>query len=273
MTLRKLPLLLILLTGIRVSSAQVPRAQEQDFVISNFRFASGETLPELRLHYRTLGKPQRDARAWSATRCSFCTAPAAAASQYMGPGFAGELFQPGGLLDAERFFLILPDSIGHGQSSKPSDGLRARFPRYGYVDMVGAQHRLVTEGLGVNHLRLVMGASMGGMHTWLWGERYPEFHGRADAAGQPADADLGAEPGVAARRDRRHSQRSRVARGNYEKQPPSLRTAAEMLYLMGSNPVQRQRQMPTLTGQRRRPGRGRRQLAADHRCERPLVPD
>ena len=105
---------------------------------------------------------------WCATPCSSCTAPAAPARSSPGANFAGELFGPGQPLDAAKYFIILPDDIGHGGSSKPSDGLRAKFPRYGYVDMVEAEYRLVTEGLGVNHLRLVMGTSMGGMHTWMW---------------------------------------------------------------------------------------------------------
>lgn len=246
MTLIRLSILLIALTLARVSLAQIPAPSQGDFVIRDFRFASGETLPELRLHYRTLGKPQRDANGVVRNAVLILHSTGGSSNQYMGASFAGELFRPGGLLDAERFFLIIPDNIGHGQSSKPSDGLRARFPRYGYVDMVEAQYRLVTEGLGVDHLRLVMGASMGGMHTWLWGERHPEF--------MDALMPLASLP-------TQISGRNRVWRrvvidairndpawrgGDYEMQPPSLRTAAEMLFLMGSNPVLRQRQMPTL---------------------------
>jgi len=245
-----LPLLLFALTCARATVAQVPgqvpTATQGDFVIQNFRFSSGETLPELRLHYRTLGKPQWDANGIVHNAVLILHSTGGSSNQYMGASFAGELFRPGGLLDVERFFLIIPDNIGHGQSSKPSDGLRARFPRYGYMDMVEAQYRLITEGLGVNHLRLVIGASMGGMHTWLWGERHPEF--------MDALMPLASLP-------TQISGRNRVWRrvvidairndpawrgGDYETQPPSLRTAAEMLFLMGSNPVQRQRQMTTL---------------------------
>lgn len=240
------PLLSAALTLATAVSAQVPEPTQADFVISHFRFASGETLPDLRLRYRTLGKPQRDAEGVVRNAVLILHSTGGSGAQYMGPGFAGELFKPGGLLDAERYYLIIPDNIGHGRSSKPSDGLKARFPRYGYIDMVEAQHRLVTEGLGVNHLRLVMGASMGGMHTWLWGERYPEF--------MDALMPLASLP-------TQISGRNRVWRrvvidairndpawkgGDYETQPPSLRTAAEMLFLMGSNPVLRQRQMPTI---------------------------
>jgi homoserine O-acetyltransferase/O-succinyltransferase len=243
---RQLSILLIALACARGGSAQVPAPTQGDFVINNFRFSSGQTIPDLRLHYRTLGKRERDAQGVVTNAVLILHSTGGSGAQYMGPGFAGELFRPGGLLDAERYFLILPDSIGHGQSSKPSDGLKARFPRYGYVDMVEAQYRLLTEGLGIHHLRLVMGASMGGMHTWLWGERHPEF--------MDALMPLASLPTQISGRNRvwrrvvidaiRHDPDWRG--GDYEQQPPSLRTAAEMLFLMGSNPVLRQSQMPTL---------------------------
>src|SRR5207249_6429835 len=160
--------------------------------------------------------------------------------------FAGELFRAGGVLDASRYFIIIPDGIGHGGSSKPSDGLRARFPDYGYVDMVEALYRLLTEGLGVNHLRLVMGTSMGGMQTWLWGERHPDF--------MDALMPLASLPTHISGRNRvwrrividaiRNDPEWRD--GNYASQPQSLRIAEEMLYLMSSNPVLRQRDLPTL---------------------------
>jgi homoserine O-acetyltransferase len=167
-------------------------------------------------------------------------------AQFVGRQFAGELFMPGQPLDAAKFYIVLPDDIGHGKSSRPSEGLRAKFPKYGYQDMLTAEHALLTEGLGVNHLRLVMGTSMGGMHTWLWGERWPGF--------MDALMPLASVPGQI-------SGRNRVWRrvvidairndpewknGNYTEQPPSLRTAAEMLWLVGSNPIIRQRNAPTL---------------------------
>ena len=183
---------------------------EGDFTIPNFRFTSGETLPQLRIHYRTYGTPRKDAQGIVTNAVLVMHGTGGTGAQFAGRTFAGELFGPGQPLDATQFYVILPDDIGHGQSSKPSDGLRAKFPNYGYLDMVEAEHRLVTEGLGVNHLRLVMGTSMGGMHTWIWGERYPGPDGRADAAGQPADADLRPQPRLAARRDRRHPPGSRV---------------------------------------------------------------
>ena len=229
-----------------VAAAQYPTPAEADFVISNFRFTSGETLPQLRLHYRTLGKPEKDAQGIVRNAVLVLHGTGGTGAQFIRQEFAGELFRPGGLLDASRYFIVLPDGIGHGGSSKPSDGLRAAFPRYGYLDMIEAQYRLLTEGLGVTHLRLVMGTSMGGMHTWLWGERHPDF--------MDALMPLASLP-------TQISGRNRVWRrilidairndpawhdGNYSAQPPSLRTAEEMLYLVGSNPVLRQQEMPTI---------------------------
>jgi homoserine O-acetyltransferase len=166
-------------------------------------------------------------------------------AQFLRADFSDRLFRAGGLLDANKYFIVLPDGIGHGKSSKPSDGLRAKFPRYGYVDMIEGQHRLLQE-LGVDHLRLVMGTSMGGMHTWLWGQRYPQS--------MDALMPLASLPGQISGRNRvwrrvvidaiRNDPAWR--QGNYQEQPPSLRTAQQMLFLMGSNPVLRQQQMPTL---------------------------
>jgi homoserine O-acetyltransferase len=147
-------------------AADYPGQREGDFVMRNFRFASGETLPELRIHYTTLGAPGGEpAVVMHGTTGS--------GTRLLVPGFGGQLFGAGQPLDATRYYVILPDAIGHGRSSKPSDGLRARFPRYSYDDMVVAQYRLVTEHLRVKHLRLVMGNSMGGMETWIWAQKYP----------------------------------------------------------------------------------------------------
>ncbi len=236
------------LTGLMPFQAPaVPEPVQGDFVIRNFRFASGETLPELRMHYRTYGTARRDARGVVRNAVLVMHGTGGTGAQFVSRTFAGELFGPGQPLDASRFFIILPDDIGHGRSSKPSDGLRARFPRYAYADMVEAEYRLVTEGLGVNHLRLVMGTSMGGMHTWLWGERYPDF--------MDALMPLASLPVQIAGRNRvwrrividaiRHDPEWK--NGEYTAQPQSLRTAAEMLWLVGSNPVLRQRQAPTLS--------------------------
>jgi len=228
------------------AAGAAPGPVEGDFVLKNFRFASGETLPELRIHYRTFGQPERDANGVVRNAVLILHGTTGSGAQFVRPEFSGELFGPGQPLDAARFFIVLPDGIGHGKSGKPSDGLHARFPRYGYRDMVEAQYRLLTEGLGVSHLRLVMGTSMGGMHTWLWGELHPEF---SDAL-----MPLACLP-------TQISGRNRVWRrividairgdpdwrgGEYAAQPPSLRTAAEVLFFMSSNPVVRQREMPTL---------------------------
>jgi homoserine O-acetyltransferase len=219
---------------------------ERDFVVKNFRFSSGETLPELRIHYRTYGAPVKNGQGEVTNAVLVMHGTGGTGGQFVGRNFAGELFGPGQLLDSSKYFIILPDDIGHGKSSKPSDGLRAKFPRYGYIDMVEAEHRLVTEGLGVNHLRLVMGTSMGGMHTWLWGERYPDF--------MDALMPLASLP-------TQISGRNRVWRrvvidairndpewqnGDYTTQPQSLRTAAQMLWLVGSNPILRQKASPAL---------------------------
>ena len=148
---------------------------EADYVARDFHFRSGETLPQLRLHYTTLGKPERDGAGKVTNAVLILHGRGGSGHQFLSPQFADVLFGPGQLLDANRYFIILPDNIGHGKSSKPSDGMRAHFPQYDYDDMVAAQHELLEKGLGVNHLRLVMGTSMGCMHSWVWGETYPDF--------------------------------------------------------------------------------------------------
>ncbi len=149
-------------------AADIPPVREAQWVAKDFRFRSGEVLPELRLNYVTLGNPLGEP-------VLVLHGTAGSAQSMLTPAFAGELFGPGQPLDAQRYFIVIPDALGAGKSAKPSDGLRAKFPRYGYEDMVMAQYRLVTEGLGIKHLRLVIGNSMGGMHTWLWGVRHPAF--------------------------------------------------------------------------------------------------
>jgi homoserine O-acetyltransferase len=151
------------------SSAQgYPAPKEGSWIAKDFKFHTGETMAELRLHYTTIGEP-------SGEPVLILHGTSGSGASMLGPVFAGELFGPGQPLDAAKYFIILPDSLGHGKSSKPSDGMRAKFPRYNYDDMVSAQHRLVTEGLGIRRLRLVLGNSMGGMHTWIWGATYPDF--------------------------------------------------------------------------------------------------
>ncbi|TFW32916.1 alpha/beta fold hydrolase [Massilia horti] len=238
--------LFLCMLAAAVQAADYPPPSEGDFIIKNFQFKSGETLPVLKIHYRTLGKPQRDAQGKVSNAVLITHGTGGTGAQFLRPEFAGELFRPGGLLDAARYYIILTDGIGHGQSSKPSDGLHARFPHYGYTDMVDAQYRLLTEGLDVNHLKLVMGTSMGGMQTWVWGERYPAFMDKL--------MPLASLPGQISGRNRAWRRMVMDAirndpqwqGGEYTSQPQSLRLGAQMLFFMGSNPVLRQQQMPTL---------------------------
>jgi len=244
--LRAALLALSILLPTVADAADYPKPNEGNFALRDFKFASGETLPELRLHYRTLGKAVRDDKGVTRNAVLIMHGTTGSGAQFLRPEFAGELFGAGQLLDATKFFIILPDGIGHGQSSKPSDAMHAKFPRYGYRDMVEAEYRLLSEGLEVNHARLVMGTSMGGMHTWLWGEIHPDF--------MDALMPLASLPTQISGRNRvwRRLVIDAIrndpawAAGEYKSQPPSLRTAAEMLWLMSSNPVLRQKDAPTL---------------------------
>ncbi len=228
-------------------AAEYPAPTERDYVVRDFKFASGETLPELRLHYRTLGEPEKDTQGKTRNAVLIMHGTTGSGAQFIRPEFAGELFGKDEPLDATKFFTVLPDAIGHGKSSKPSDGLHAKFQRYGYLDMVEAQYRLLTDRLGVNHARLVMGTSMGGMHTWLWGELHPEF--------MDALMPLASLPTQISARNRAWRRMIIDAirndpgwnGGEYKTQPPSLRTAAEMLWFMSSNPMLRQKEAPALT--------------------------
>src|SRR5689334_10380804 len=158
----------LVLGAVSAPAAEFPPPQEGDWVVKDFRFHTGEVLPELKLHYTTLAAPTGEP-------VPVLHGSSVSARGMVSHGYAGELFGEGQPLDAKKYFIILTDSIGAGKSSKPSDGLRAKFPRYTYEDMVKAQYRLVTEHLGIHHLKLVTGTSMGGMHTWMWGEMYPDF--------------------------------------------------------------------------------------------------
>jgi homoserine O-acetyltransferase/O-succinyltransferase len=155
--------------------AQGTPPNEGGFTIRDFHFRSGETMPELRIHYRTLGKAVVDASGHTTNAVLLLHGTTASGEQFLQRSFSDVLLGPGQLLDTNRYFVILPDGIGHGESSKASDGMHAHFPQFDYADMVAAQYQLVTEGLNVNHLRLVLGTSMGCMHTWMWGENYPDF--------------------------------------------------------------------------------------------------
>ena len=149
-------------------AADYPAPKQGDWIAKDFKFRTGETMPALRMHYATVGEP-------SGQPVLVLHGSGRSAATMLTATFAGELFGPGQPLDAAKYYIIIPDSVGHGQSSKPSDGMKTAFPKYDYEDMVEAQYRLVSEGLGIKHLRLVIGNSMGGMHTWLWGVKYPAF--------------------------------------------------------------------------------------------------
>ena len=222
-----------------------PPGATGDFVIRNFTFADGERLDSLTIHYRTLGTPKRDARGVVRNAVLILHGTTGSGSQFLGASFADELYGRGQPLDTTVYYVILPDGIGHGASSRPSAGLRTRFPHYDYSDMIDAQRRLLVDHLGVTHLRLVMGTSMGGMHSWMWGERYPDFmDGIVPLASVPTEIagrnrmfrrmimeDITADP--------------QWRGGDYAAQPPGLRAAMQILFVMTSAPLVQQRTAPT----------------------------
>jgi homoserine O-acetyltransferase/O-succinyltransferase len=226
--------------------SQFPAPVEGDFIARNFRFATGETLPALTLHYRTIGTPRRDAAGVVQNAVMILHGTGGTGGAFLNQTFGGQLFGSGQLLDATRYFIVLPDGIGHGKSSKPSDGLHARFPKYTYDDMVRSQYLLLTEGLKVNHLRLVMGTSMGAMHCWVWGEMYPDA---ADGLMPLASA-----PTAIAGRNR--VMRTMIMEsitndpawkgGDYTEQPrEGLVGALNLLMMMTSSPLQWHKSGPT----------------------------
>jgi homoserine O-acetyltransferase len=231
--------------SLAAGPAPYPEQKEGDYVARDFRFQSGEVLAEVRLHYTTLGAPSRDASGRISNAVFLLHGTTGTGKSFLAPNLGGELFGPGQPLDASRFYVILPDGLGRGGSSKPSDGLHARFPRYGYGDVVAAQHLLVTSGLGVDHLRAVVGTSMGGMMTWMWGERWP---GMVDAllpiASQPVQISgrnllwrkLVAET---IRHDPEWSG------GEYARPPQRWLLAVPLFTIMTDSPVRLQRQAPT----------------------------
>lgn len=231
------------LAALAPAGAQAPAGH--DFVVRNFKFADGESLPELRLHYVALGAPRRDATGVVRNAVMVLHGTTGAGTNFLSPTFAGVLFGPGELLDTAKYYVILPDNVGHGHSSKPSDGLHAKFPHYTYDDMVDAQHALLTQGLGVNHLKLVMGTSMGCMHAWVWGERYPDFvDGLVPLACAPTQ--------IAGRNRMMRTMIMDFIRddpawnnGEYATQPPGLRPAMGMLFVLVSAPKVQQRTAPT----------------------------
>ena len=223
-----------------------PAPTEGDFSVADFALASGATLPALRMHYRTLGAPRRGADGRIENAVLILHGTGGTGAQFLSPQFAGALFGPGQPLDTGRYYIILPDNLGHGGSSKPSDGLRARFPEYGYADMVEAQRRLLVDGLGVDRLRLIMGTSMGCMHIFVWAETHPDF---AEAL-----MPMACQPTAIVGRNRlwrtmlKDAIRSDPAwaGGDYASQPvEGLRTAVDLLLLAGSAPMAMQQDLPT----------------------------
>jgi len=245
-------LALALLLFVTNSFSQLPQSPtkpaptEGDYTSHDFHFKSGETLPELRLHYTTFGKPEKDASGKVTNAVLILHGTGGTGHQFLAPQFADVLFGPGQLLDATRYFIILPDNIGHGKSSKPSDGLHAHFPQYDYDDMVAAQHELLEKGLGVNHLRLVMGTSMGCMHSWVWGETYPDF--------MDALMPLACLPVQISGRNRLWRkmviegirQDPDWKNGDYTSEPRSaLQISTDFLLIAGSAPLPTQKALPT----------------------------
>jgi homoserine O-acetyltransferase len=223
-----------------------PTPQEGDYVVHDFHFQSGETLPEVRMHYYTLGKPVKDASGRTTNAVLILHGTGGSGSNFFRPIFAGVLFGPGQLLDANKYYLILPDNVGHGKSSKPSDGMHAHFPQYEYADMIALQHELVEKGLGVNHLRLILGTSMGCMHSWLWGETYPDY--------MDALMPLACLPVQIAGRNRTWrkmiidgiQQDPDWKNGDYTTQPRAgLQITADFLIIAGSAPIHMQEDSPT----------------------------
>ena len=168
MLFRAVSVIALLLPGAVALSAEYPTPNQGDWVARDFRFHTGEVMSEVKLHYTTIGDP-------SGIPVVVLHGSGGSANNMLTPAFAGELFGAGQPLDATKYFIIVPDALGHGRSSKPSDGLKTKFPQYNYSDMVDAQYRLLSEGLGIRHVRLIIGNSMGGMNTWLWGEKYPQY--------------------------------------------------------------------------------------------------
>lgn len=238
-------LIVLVASGGAAAQGVYPAPVEADFVVRDVTFVSGDRLAEVKLHYRTVGRPRSDPDGIVRNGVLILHGTGGSGRGFLGDSYGGRLFGKGQPLDAEKFFIILPDNVGHGQSSKPSDGLRMKFPRYGYTDMVKLQHALVTQGLGLTHLKLVMGTSMGAMHTWVWGYMFPDFaSGLVPLASNPVEV----------------AGRNRVWRkllidaivtdptwknGDYTEQPRGLASAIGFLLMATSTPLQWQKQFPT----------------------------
>jgi homoserine O-acetyltransferase len=257
-TLAATGLLASMLWAMAASAADYPSPKEGDWIARDFRFHTGESMAELTLHYTTVGEP-------SGIPVVVLHGTGGSAQSMLTPAFAGELFGPGQPLDATKHFIVIPDGLGHGKSTKPSDGLKAKFPQYNYADMVDAQHRLLAEGLGIRHVRLIIGNSMGGMHTWLWGEKYPTY--------MDALVPMAAQPTAMASRNwmlRRmmlETIRSDpdYAGGNYTAQPRSLKLASVFFGIATSG--------GTLNYQKLAPTREKADALVDARLAAPMTAD
>jgi homoserine O-acetyltransferase/O-succinyltransferase len=230
---------LVLVSSAAAIAADYPAPKQGEWTARDFKFHTGEVLPEVKLHYTTIGEP-------SGTPVVVLHGTGGSAAAMLGPTFAGELYGPGQPLDASKYYIIIPDALGHGRSSKPSDGLRTKFPQYDYTDMVDAQYRLLSEGLGIRHVRLVIGNSMGGMNTWVWGERYPGYmDALVPMASQPTPM---ASRNWMLRRMMIESIRNdpEYNNGNYTTQPHSVKYAATFFAIATSGgTLNYQKQAPT----------------------------
>ena len=248
----------LVVISLAANAADYPTPKEGAWIARDFRFHTGEILPEVRLHYRTIGKPE-------GIPVVVLHGTGSSGLSMLTPAFAGELFGPGQPLDAEKYFIILPDALGHGNSTKPSDGLKTKFPQYNYADMVDAQYRLVAEGLGIKHVRMVIGNSMGGMNVWLWGEKYPGY--------MDVLVPMASQPTAMASRNwilRRIMLKSirqdpEYANGNYTTQPHSVKLASAFFAFATSG--------GTLNYQKQAPTRAQADKLADTRLAAPMTSD
>lgn len=239
MSFRAIAVFVFAVISFASHAADFPSPQQGEWIARDFKFHTGEIMPELRIHYTTIGKP-------SGIPVVVLHGSGGSAQSMLTPAFAVELFGAGQPLDAEKYYIILPDGIGHGKSTKPSDGLKIKFPHYNYADMVDAQYRLLSEGLGIKHVRLIIGNSMGGMHTWLWGEKYPDYMDvLVPMASQPTAM---ASRNWMLRRMMIESIRQdpEYAGGNYTRQPQSLKIASTFFGIAtAGGTLNYQKQAPT----------------------------
>jgi homoserine O-acetyltransferase/O-succinyltransferase len=228
------------------AAAQIRSGATQDILLKDFAFADGQRLPEVRMHVTTLGQPRRNATGEIENAVLILHGTGGSGAQFFRPQFADELYGPGQPLDIQKYYIILPDNLGHGKSSKPSDGMRMQFPRYDYTDMVSAQYRMLTEGLGVKSLELILGTSMGCMHAFVWGTTYPGVAKRL--------APFACNAVEIAGRNRMWRKMAIDAikadpvwnNGTYTRPPENgLRTARYLGIIAGANPVALQDQYPT----------------------------